>query len=276
LAPPISAVEAKAAGTYALLSFSTLEPAAVTVDYQPAMTSSVPAAGGQSPAQGYAAKHERKLTGLTSNTTYDVTVTATTQAGQKHTAKTSFTTAKKRVRIVLESIDIKSDGDSILAGDGEPVWSFGLSWAGTENTTGYCYPILCYRQDRRYSEGRFTPLNSEGKALMFLFAEEHFDRFPEWVSLGVDADERDSWVGSPIKTWDCITKALSGGCTIGEVTPTIWRVPQGVETGAQRLTIHGYDIETGFESVLTFMFELVHVHGPAPAAYRNAPSSTFK
>src|SRR5262245_14070354 len=37
-APPISAVEVKAAGTYALLSFTTIEPTIVTIDHKPATT----------------------------------------------------------------------------------------------------------------------------------------------------------------------------------------------------------------------------------------------
>jgi len=78
IAPPISALTVQAFGTEATLAFTTIEPAAVTLDYKPV---TAPTAGSQSPAQGYATTHEHKLPGLKSNTAYDVTVTAQTQAG---------------------------------------------------------------------------------------------------------------------------------------------------------------------------------------------------
>jgi hypothetical protein len=278
LAPPISAVEAKAAGTYALVSFSTLEPAAVTVDYTPTTTAAPAAAGGQSPAQGFATTHERKLTGLTSNTTYDVTVTATTQAGQKHTAKTSFTTAKKVVRIILQSIDITDDGDGLLSGGGEPLWFVeaggdGVARAAPGWVDGpYCYPSRPrgYCEYGKLGEGRITPLNPDGKALMIVYAEENFDRFPSTVSLKVWAKEDDAIGGASLI--ECVT----GGCPVGDdAAVREWRVPPGVEFAQQIITMPGVDASTGFESVLTFHVELVHVHGSAPWPFRNRPSHTW-
>ncbi len=235
-----------------------------------------PAAGGQSPAQGYATTHERKLTGLTSNTTYDVTVTATTQSGQKHTATTSFTTAKKRVRITLESIDITNDGD--LIDNGEPVWFVQPIWDGVTGFGKYD-GALCYPNDYgecqygSFGEGRFTPLNSTtGRALQIIFAEEHFDRFPSTVSLKVWAKEDDAIGGASII--ECITNP---GCPVGDdAALREWRVPQGVEFAEQTITVPAVDASTGFASVLTFHFELVHVQAPYPApSRRNFPVNTW-
>jgi hypothetical protein len=269
IAPPISAIQVQERGTLATLSFTTLEPAAVTVDYKPATG---PAAGGQSPTQGYATTHERKLTGLTSNTTYDVTVTATTQSGKKHTTKTSFTTFKKRVRIILQSIDIKDDGH--WWGDAEPTWSLHLSW-NDARPSAYClYPQPC--RPRKFEEGPVaTPRNSEGKALMVVFAEENFDRFPESISLRGTAWDHNGRNPEWDRFWDCVQGVVDGLCTIGEDSPLMWRVPQGVEGAYQILTVRGDDVARGFESVLTFSVELLHTNAPEPAA-RNNPRTTLR
>jgi hypothetical protein len=181
------------------------------------------------------------------------------------------------VRITLESIHIKDDGDGLLTGDGEPMWSLGLRWTGLaeSQTVAYClYPQPC--KYGKFGEGRFTPRNSECRALQIVFAEENFDRFPEWVSLWVEVDEEDTWHGEGIKLWDCITKVFDGGCLIGGYKqPTFWRVPQGVESASEYLTIRGDATETGFESELRFHFEVAHVHASDPAA-RNNPRTTFR
>src|SRR5262249_11650518 len=190
----------------------------------------VPAAAGQSPAEGYTRLHERKLMGLTSNTTYNVTVTAQTQAGQTYTTTTSFTTAKKRVRVTLESIDITDDGDWF--GNGEPLWFVMPIWNGGsgagqfhgENDGAFCYPNDYGKcKYGSFGEGRFTPLNSNtDRALQFIFAEENFDRFPSSVALQAWAKENDALGGA----W--LLEGLSGGCPVGD-DPALreWRRPPG-------------------------------------------------
>jgi hypothetical protein len=224
----------------------------------------------------YATTHEHKLTGLTSNTAYDVTVTAETRSGQKHTAQTRFTTLNKRIRITLESIDIKDDGDGIFTGNGEPVWGVNLTWtssAGASTPQRYCYPIPCTWGD--FSEGRITPRNSAGELPVIIFAEQNFDHFPDTVSLKVDAKEFDTVDYLPHLV-DCITSIVDGGCVLGEETPTMWRVPQGVENASKRLVVRGDDTDTGFESLLTFHFEVFHDNTPYPAPKRNVPHSTWR
>ena len=272
--PQMTAVEVRALGTEATLSFITTLPSAVTIDYR-----QVPGpAGFQSPAQGYVTTHERKLTGLKSNTTYEATVTATTQSGETHTAKTSFTTAKKRVRVMLQSIDIKKDGD--LIGDGEPLWYVTVKWTGSTGAL-YCYPMkspqskYCDKHGT-FGEGRITPRNSAGYLPSVVFAEEYFDRFPDSVSVSVLALEEDNAVldgaGLP---W--VAECLSGGCPVGSngEIPAVWRVPQGVEFASQYLTVRADDPDTGFESVLTFSVELTHNNSPYSVPARNVPSSSW-
>src|SRR5215208_20680 len=180
--PTLSPLRVQALGTEATVSFTSSEPVALTITHQPT--------GGpisQSRAQvrsAYATSHEVKLAGLTSNTAYTVIITGSTSDGRLATVQSSFTTAKKRVRITLESIDITNDGDWI--GDGEPFWVVSLRYAG--GSTGGCFPrsqLGC--EQGKYGEGRFTPLNADGKALQFVLAEENFDRFPETVSLRASA-----------------------------------------------------------------------------------------
>jgi hypothetical protein len=249
MAAPIHNVQVKPLGTQATLTFNTLQPAAVTIDYKP---STGPGAGGQSPAQGYATSHERTLTGLTSNTTYDVTVTATTQSGEKHTTQTSFTTAKKRVRLILDRITITDDGDWI--GIGEPVWFWEVEWAGGK--TGACYPnttssgldhLVGVCQAGSYGEGVHFPTNDSGEKLMLTFAEEHFPTMPQSFTLRAGADET-----------DLISEIIPlPEFTLLEDFEATWSVPQGKEVASQALTLRA-DEASDFRSKLDFRFELFH------------------
>jgi hypothetical protein len=284
----------QAKGTEATVTVTTAEPTAITVAHRPvsAVAAASPPVGASPSAaiptggrpltiagdvqfhRNYATTHEHKLTGLTSNTTYDVTVTAETRSGQQHTMKTSFTTLNKRIRITLESIDIKDDGD--LIGDGEAQWSVDLTWtsgAGPSSPQRYCYPIPCAWGD--VGEVRITPRNSAGELPVIIFAEQNFDRFPDSVSLKVGARERDDVDLLP-QLVECITAIVDGGCVLGDETPTTWRVPQGVENASKRLTVRGDDTDTGFESVLTFHMEVFHDNTPYPAPKRNVPHSTWR
>jgi len=282
----ITQMEVRAAGTYAVVAFTSSEPALVSAEYKPA----TPAAGATlaGPAIDLVAggivgpivpaqAHELKLTGLSSNTTYALTVTARTADNRTATAQTTFTTAKKRVRITLESIEVTNDGD--LIGPGEPVWFVkpmgdGVSYTNQYGDAGLCYPNAgsagkC--KHGTFGEGRFTPLNESGRALQIIFAEEYFDRFPETVGLTAWAKEDDAIGGASII--ECLTNP---GCPVGDDAATReWRVPQGVEFAEQTVTVPADDASTGFASVLTFHFELVHAQAPYPSPVRNYPLNTW-
>jgi len=242
----------------------------------PLGTVGVATTGDTPPPSAYRDKHEIALKGLTSNTAYDVFVAATTQAGERLTAQTRVSTAKKRVRITLESIDIKDDGDGFLSGDGEPLWFVKPSWDGVvyqpaANGGALCYPNFHGRCEYgSFGEDRVTPRNAKAAPLAIVFAEENFDRFPTTLALDVWAEEDDAVGGA----W--VIECVTGGCPVGEDTVRFdWRVPQGVESVSQRITLRGDDGSTGFESVLTFRVDLFHDNASYPWHSRNMPSHTW-
>jgi hypothetical protein len=288
--PTISALKVQAGGTEATVTFTTAQPAYVTVEHKPATT-----AVGRQPAvqvldgvfqavttptpntpvkifdgigtlhRSYTTTHERKLAGLKSNTTYDVVVTAETQSGQKHTATTRVTTLKQRVRVTLREIKIERDGDTV--GDGEPSWLVGLTWAGGEILG--CYPNNgAFCETGSHGDGQISPRNYLGKPLMWLFAEENFDTMPDSFNLFATAEEYDL---IDIIPFCC-------GFTPPRPAPQRpdWTVPQDKEFASQPFTTRANHSSSGqdFKSVLTFTFELFHDNLSYPAA-RNAPQSTW-
>ena len=262
--PQMTAVEVRALGTEATLSFITTQPSAVTIDYQPA---GGPTAGGQSPVQGYATTHERRLAGLRSNTTYDVTVTATTKSGEKHTAQTRFTTSKQRVRITLREINITEDGDGFLSGDGEPSWLTRLEWAGGK--TGGCYPNNgAFCETGSYGEGRIFPRNYLGQFLSWTFAEENFDRMPAAFTLSVKGEEYDivPVLGKVVDLFQPASGFESGSFA--------WQVPAGQEWASTPAFLDAGNGSQGFKSTMAFTFELFHDNLSYPSA-RNMPQSTW-
>jgi hypothetical protein len=297
----ISALRVQAGGTEATVSFTTAEPTLVSIDHKRAGTTATlpsqllgtrpldavraPLAGGAvatagvtAPLTTYKTAHQIPLKNLESNTTYDVSVVATTQSGEQLRAQTQFTTHKQRVRITLESINVRDDGD--LIGDGEPLWFVEHTWSGGRpgrpgTSPSYprplCYPNTYGRCEYRdFDEGRITPRSTTGEPLTVVFAEENFDRFPTTVGLRIWAKEDDAIGGA----W--IIECLSDGCPVGEDTVRHeWNVPQGVESASQRVTLRGDDSSTGFESELTFHFEMFHDDKPYPWHSRNLPSNTW-
>ena len=294
----ISALQVQAGGTDAKVSFTTAEPTTVSIDHKvagatvapPSQTSGhrpvdsvrapiggagVATIGTVSTAAAYKTQYEIPLTNLKSNTTYDVFVVATTQSGQQFNAQARFTTLKQRVRITLESINIKDDGDWI--GDGEPLWFVKPTWDGVSYQPAANGGALCFPNDYgrckygSYGEGVISsPRNSVGAPLTIVFAEENFDRFPSTVALSIYAKEDDAiggaWLG------ECIT----GGCPVGDDTVNYtWRVPQGVPSASERVNLRGDDSSTGFESVLTFHFEMFYDNASYPWHSRNMPSNTW-
>jgi hypothetical protein len=295
----ISALQVQAGGTNAKISFTTAEPTIVSIDHKvagataapPSQTSgrrpidsvrapiggaAVATTGTVAPVAAYKTQYEIPLTNLKSNTTYDVFVVATTQSGQQFNAQTRFTTLKQRVRFTLESIDIKDDGDGFLSGDGEPLWFVKPIWDGAfyqpaANGGALCFPNTRGRCDfGSYGSGRFTPRNGRGQAMVIVYAEENFDRFPSTLSLRSWAKEDDAVGGA----W--LVECVTGGCPVGDdAVQHDFRVPQGVESTVQRIALRGDDASTGFESVLTFRIELFHDNTPYPWHSRNMPSHTW-
>jgi hypothetical protein len=287
--PALGPLQITAFGTYATIALTSAEPVAVSIDYKPASASAMPDPA-PSPSTAppiaigdgqfhatytYAARHELKLTGLKTGTAYAVAITARTQDNRTATAQGSFTTLSKRIRVVLESIEIEDDGDGILAGKGEPSWFMYFGWTGRTNPLWFCHPLpSCYNES--FGEGRITPRNAEGKPLMLLFAEENFDRFPELLSIAIEAKETDLVDGAVIRPIECLSSIFDGGCLVGEAAPTTWGVPQGVEGASQTLRVRGDDKNSGLESVLTFRVDLFHAGVPAPSPRRNMPSTTWR
>jgi hypothetical protein len=233
-----------------------------------------------SPAN-YMTAHEDTLTGLTSNTRYEVTVVATTQDGQSATATATFTTLKQRVRVTLREINITDDGDWI--GDGEPLWQIGLKYkrsdgVGGAGTAGTCFPVttsVC--QAGSYSEGRFFPRNSAGQFLTWTFAEENFDHAPDMFDLDVKAEEWDFVPGAGALAdflQECFP-LLGGPCGFSSSPDASWKVPQGVEWASQAVTLKADDMGGGLHSTMTFTYELFYDNVKYPAMH-NQPSSTWQ
>src|SRR5262249_20194179 len=62
-------------------------------------------------ARDYETAFDFELGGLKSNTTYTLSLSATTRDGRTASAQQTFTTLKLRVRVALREIDIQDDGD---------------------------------------------------------------------------------------------------------------------------------------------------------------------
>jgi hypothetical protein len=233
-----------------------------------------------SPAN-FVTAHEDTLTGLTSNTRYELSVTATTQDGKTATGTTTFTTLKQRVRVTLREINITDDGDWI--GDGEPLWVIGVTWKRSDGTgpageAGDCYPLavsIC--QTSSFSEGRYFPRNSAGQFLAWTFAEENFDRAPNMFDLDVKAQEDDliPGLGSLGDFLQECMPLFGGPCGFSSSPDASWKVPQGVEWASTAVTLKADDIGGGLHSTLTFTYELFYDNLSYPAAH-NRPSSTWR
>jgi hypothetical protein len=280
-------------GQEATVDLRASEPVAVQVDYHPAQAEpaitpdrigvlhAAGAGGGgpfntltdgnafAGPAVGmlavepyYATAHHLKLPGLTPATAYTLTVRATDRAGQETVAGATFTTLKRRVRIALREITVQDDGD--LIGDGEPLWTVGVTWAG--GAVSGCFPNtdnglggVC--QPGEFGAERLFPRNNHGQVLTWLFAEENFDRFPESFTLTARVDEAD---------WPFVPCAP---CDFGGLDPHELALPRGVEWASTPVYVRANDSDV--QSTLAFTFDLFHDHLSYPAQ-RNAPASTWR
>jgi hypothetical protein len=227
-------------------------------------------------ARDYETAFDFKVTGLKSNTTYTVSLTATTPDGRTATAQQTFTTLKLRVRVALREIDIEDDGDWI--GDGEPMWTVKLDWNGGAAAT--CWPNtssagsggIC--QAGSYGEGRFFPRNYLHDFLGWTFAEENFDAFPTKLAIQADAVEEDFIPVLPTVAQfiqDCL---LHLPCGFQSRPLDEWAVPYDKEWSSTTLRVRGNDDVNSFKSVMVFTFETFHDNLSYPSA-RNQPSSTW-
>lgn len=294
-APTISPLHVQPGGTEAMVRFTTSEPTTVVVDYRPAgvtplrqpqavetgvaaaAPSRVPAVIRQEGSLQHllraSSSHEQKLTGLTSNTAYEVSVTATTEKGQRLTAETRFTTLKERIRVTLRQITIEDDGD--LIGNGEPSWLVALGWAG--GSVADCYPNPGSCDPGSYPSGSIVPRNASGGFLTWIFAQENFDRLPQTLTLKVYPEESDSIAAyMPAFYLECFT-GLMALCLDGTgLDETRWQRPQGMEWSSETVSLRADLWDQGFKSSLVFTVETFHDNRSYPAPKRNAPNSTWK
>ena len=210
--------------------------AAATRDPQPAATN-------------YQTQHRLDLTGLQSNTAYELVVTATAEKPndkQTTVARQRFSTLKERLRITLDEINIEDDGDGFFTGDGEPRWEVDLKYVNS-NAAMLCFPnpSNC-KQYGSYGEGRIIP-RVGGQPLSWLLAEE-VSPLPNDLTITVRAFEDDVML-----TGACI----GDDCEKTRPASVTWRRPQGVESATERVLVRG-DNGEGFKSVLTFKFEVFH------------------
>jgi hypothetical protein len=265
-APTLSPLRILALGTEATVSFTSSEPAALTITYQP---KGAPISQSRAQVQSaYTAAHEVKLAGLTSNTAYSFSITARTSDGRLASVQGSFTTAKRRVRLILDRINITDDGDWI--GKGEPTWFWKVAWSGGE--TGACFPnttssgldqLVGVCQSGSYSEGTFFPHNDSGDKLTLTFAEENFPTMPRSFALSAGAEESDLPLVSG-RTWEVIT-----GFGTPSATPVEWSVPQDKEWASMAITVDASG-RGGFSSTMDFRFELFHDNLPYPPNHGRA------
>ena len=286
--PTISPLQVRAGGTEAIISFTSPEPLAVTLDYKPLTAAAVgpqPTVhvfdGGFQPAAGatpapsiplpgtgggwqwqrtYTTTHELKLTGLVSNTQYQVSVTGETRTGRRISGSTTFTTAKKRVRLILDRIQVADDGDWI--GKGEALWVWSVTWAGGE--TGGCNPNttssglessagVC--QPASIGEGLHHPRTESGEKLTKIFAEENFPQgMPKSFTLAAGAEERDL-----LLPWGRLWETLVHIARFHGPTASFeWSVPQDKESASTPAKVGANAAKNELESRMEFRFELFH------------------
>lgn len=222
---------------------ATVPPTRIPLDdIRVPITGGVATIDGTPPPADYRKEHTIRLTGLQSNTTYEVTVHAATADGRTAVARQTFTTLKARVRVTLEEINIEDDGDGVFRGDGEPRWEMELSPGGK-----ICFPIKCGTFGN-YGEGRFVPRDPAGNRLSWQLYEEVYNGLPDTLTISVKAEEDDG--------------AISGSPSQISTATAAWRVPRGVESTSARVQVRGDQASRDFRSVLTFTFELFHDDKP--------------
>ena len=212
-----------------------------------------------------------QLTGLTSHTTYEVVVTASTRDGRTATARQTFETASKRVRLTLNTINIQDVGGLLEGDHAEPTWFWHLSgFAGGPlkdcfpKAAGQCqegdfgeYTLLptCSRGDRDhrtctytyvFAEENFRPTDNTNAAP----GSEDFTSMPRQFQLRAAVHESDAPLVSSLDTF------FDWGAWLGGSAQAAWQVPQGQERTSQQVTVSTDD--GTFRSTMHFTFELFH------------------
>ncbi|MGD9892821.1 MAG: hypothetical protein AB7R89_17640 [Dehalococcoidia bacterium] len=284
--PTLSPLQIKAGGTLATVAFTSSEPVTVAIDFRPATAGAITttaAALTSQPAQPitsgiiaandprftnpyYGTTHEQRLTGLKSNTPYTVVVTARTPDNRTATAQGNFTTARKRIRLVLDEITVSEDGDWF--GKGEPTWFWSVFWDG--GRSGGCFPnttpsgvahLSGVCQAGSYGEGTFVPRNDRNEKLALTFAEENFPVMPTSFSLHAWSTEEDLidpliWLVSQVGH-----EFIPVHASMPLPEP---QVPQGREWASTPITLSPHCDGCSVESTMNFRVDVFYDNLPYP------------
>ena len=225
-----------------------------------------------------------RLTGLTSNTAYEVVVNAATEDGRTASARQTFTTLKRRLSVTLDKIVVHETGDGALSGifgdrNADPTWHWtleGFSGGPLQD----CFPkaagsckegdfgaddrvsILpaCTRGDRDHRSCVYTYVFAQenfvaGDNTNAPPGDEDFTTMPTQLTVRADAKEHDVTFFGAV---DAAISTLFGdwGAWLGGASVATWQAPQGVENASQQLTVAADD--GGFRSTMYFTFKLFH------------------
>jgi hypothetical protein len=201
--------------------------------------------------------HQVTLSGLTSNTGYEVLVRTEDSTGKRLEARAGFYTIKKRVRLVVDEITITKDGDWF--GNGEPTWFWSVLWDG--GSSGGCFPnttpsgvehLSGVCQAGSYGEGAFVPRNDRGQKLALTFAEENFSVLPQTFFVSAKTTEED--LIDPL-----IVLVSELGAEFTPVYGSVpFAVPQDREWMSAPIMLSPHCDECSVESRILFRFDVFH------------------
>jgi hypothetical protein len=280
----LNAPQAAASGTTRLttsVGASTLAPA---TDPNAGPAALRTAAGATSLIPMYETAHTLNLPDLKSNTTYQATISAQTKDGTQLSQQVQFTTAKERIRVTIDQIDIFSGGAFI--GDPSPLWLMGVQWASDSDAAFRDQALTCFPtngafpngicQYGSYGDGAFQPLNTFGKPLSGVFAEENFDSMPTRFRFAASADISSGILNGVLGiAWDVFTLS-EATFNFPQNSAGSWDVPRGVETSTtSALADANTGDGLGFYSGVTYRAELFFDNSDYPAPQRNRPSNPW-
>jgi hypothetical protein len=286
--PALSDVSVQPSGTQATITFTTASPATASVSVKPAdvseaatlhttgaiagrLPTAMESLTGPTAAPDYETAHTLHLSNLKSNTAYQATVTAQTKDGTQLSQQVTFSTAKERIRVTVDSIDITDGGQ--LIGDPSPLWLMGVQWGAgytyrptVNGQASTCFPTngdrpvysggsktgdvisegLC--QNGSYGDGTFQPTDTYGKPLSWVFAEENFDAMPTYLQVSASVDVSTGW--------DVIDGLNNLTAPSSVQSSNSWQVQQGVEYASKTLPVTATD--GNFISSVTFKVELFY------------------
>jgi hypothetical protein len=310
IAPALSTVSVQPGGTDAWVTFTSTVPSTARVEVQqaglknidPVMVASGTEPAGHHPIGGvgspvatsvgavnasdpvapvYETTHKLHLTNLKPGTSYHASVSASTQAGDQLSSQVRFDTLQERVRITVDTIDLQHGG--ALFGDNTVWWYLGVSWGGTgyqpvsaQGSVTTCFPsndsgdpmerVVGVCQTGSYGDGTFVPLNNRQHHLSWVFAQENFDVMPTTFTVSGAADEQDFFSpGEPNPEY------TGRGC-LPKATTT---VPVGMGAQSTTISVCGDDLNTTFQSLVTYRVEVFYDNAVYQAPGRNAPTSPW-